>query len=377
MEISSNFDSGNIEVLSIAENGEIKLNIRKDRNADFFQWFHFRLIDALDIPCTISILNAGESSYPDGWENYHACASYDREEWFRVPTRYENGVLTIDYLPSNNSVYFAYFAPFSYHQHQHLVHNAQRSDLCKVEVIGKTYEGRSIDMLVIGDEGIGNAIWIIARQHPGESMAEWFVQGTVDRLLDESDPVARKLLESACFYIVPNMNIDGSIAGNLRANTAGENLNRAWEKPSLEKSPEVYHCLKKMDEKGVDLLLDVHGDEAIPYNFVAASEGIPSYTERLNKLEKAFKKSWMETCPDFQDEYNYGADEPGKANMTVCSNAIAERFDCLSFTIEMPFKDNDDMPDTIYGWSAERSILLGESVLQPILSVLKELRTNE
>lgn len=373
MKISSNFDSGNIEVVSLNENGKIDLKIRKDTNSDFFQWFHFRLTGALDIPCQISLLNAGESSYPEGWEDYHACASYDNIEWFRVPTSYENGVLTIEYLPSNNSVYFAYFEPYSYQKHQDLVHNSQASDLCRVDVIGETVEGRDIDLLVIGDEGIGKNIWLIARQHPGESMAEWFAQGFLDRLLDESDPVARKLLESACFYVIPNMNIDGSIAGNLRANAAGMNLNREWANPSSDKSPEVFHCLRKMEEIGVDLLLDIHGDETIPYNFVAGSEGIPSFSPAFKALEDIFKDHWIAISPDFQDDVNYGTEGPVSANMTVCSNAVAEKFGCLSFTVELPFKDNDNLPDPIYGWSAERSMLLGESVLQPILFVLEDL----
>ncbi|WP_070137211.1 M14 family metallopeptidase [Crocinitomix algicola] len=373
MKISSNFDSGNIEVVSIEENGIINLRIPKDTNSDFFQWFHFRLTEAIDIACTINILNAGESTYPEGWDNYHACVSYDRVDWFRVPTTYENGVLTIEYMPSNNSVYFAYFAPYSYESHLQLVHNAQLSDLCQTEVIGETVEGRDIDMLIIGDEGVGDNVWIIGRQHPGESMAEWFIHGVIDRLLDESDSIAQKLLERCCFYIIPNMNIDGSIAGNLRANAAGANLNREWQSPSMERSPEVFNCLKRMEEVGVDLLLDIHGDEAIPYNFVAASEGIPSYNLSLKNLEEKFKNHWMDICPDFQDEHNYGPDQPGQANLTVCSNAIAEKFGCLSFTIEMPFKDNDDLPDPLYGWSAERSILLGESVLNPIYHVLDDL----
>jgi len=373
MKISSNFDSGNIEIVSLEENGKIDLKIRKDTNSDFLQWFHFRLTGALDVSCKMSIINASESSYPDGWENYHACASYDCIEWFRVPTRYEDGQLKIDYQPSNNSIYFAYFAPFSYQAHQNLIHRAQLSDLCRVDVIGETVEGRDIDLLVVGDEGFGNNIWIVARQHPGESMAEWFMQGFVDRLLDEADPVSRKLLEQACFYIVPNMNPDGAIAGNLRSNAAGANLNREWANPSKERSPEVYHVLKKMDETGVDLLLDVHGDEEIPYNFVAGGEGVPGYSAHIANLEKMFKDAWMAFSPDFQDEYNYGKDEPGTANLTVCSNAVGHRFNCLAFTIEMPFKDNDDLPDPIYGWSDERSILLGESVLNPILYVVDKL----
>ena len=89
MKITSNFDSGNIEVVSIdAKKNDIKLKIRKDTNSDFLQWFHFRLTGAMKKPCKISILNAGKTSYPDGWHNYNACASYDREEWFRVPTTY-------------------------------------------------------------------------------------------------------------------------------------------------------------------------------------------------------------------------------------------------------------------------------------------------
>lgn len=374
IDINSNFDSGNIEVVSV-EKGDIKLNIRKDTNSDFLQWFHFRLVGGQGQHCKISILNAGKTSYPKGWENYDACASYDQEDWFRIPTSYVDGVLTIDYTPSYNSLYIAYFAPYSYQRHQQMVQQAQFSPICNVTTIGNTVQGRAIDLLKIQkNQNAKLKVWVIARQHPGESMAEWFVEGFLAKMLDESDGVANSILKDAAIYVIPNMNLDGSILGNLRSNAAGANLNREWETPRLQESPEVYHALKKMDEIGVDLLLDVHGDETIPYNFVAGSEGIPNYTERIKNLENQFKDVWIDTCPEFQDEYNYGPDEPGKANMTVCSNQISQRFDCLAYTIEMPFKDNDDLPDSYAGWSPERSKKLGESVLLPILKVIPNLR---
>ena len=68
------------------------------------------------------------------------------------------------------------------------------------------------------------ACWFIARQHPGESMAEWLVEGMLERLLDTEDATARWLRERAVFYVVPNMNPDGSIRGHLRNNAAGANL---------------------------------------------------------------------------------------------------------------------------------------------------------
>ncbi|MCQ6508072.1 M14 family zinc carboxypeptidase, partial [Vibrio parahaemolyticus] len=77
-------------------------------------------------------------------------------------------------------------------------------------------------------------------QHPGETMAEWFMEGMIQRLLDENDKVARALLEKAVLYVVPNMNPDGVIRGHLRTNAVGVNLNSEWQKPSMEKIPEVF-----------------------------------------------------------------------------------------------------------------------------------------
>ena len=180
-------------------------------------------------------------------------------------------------------------------------------------------------------------VWVIARQHPGETMAEWFVEGFLERLLDGDDSASRVLLQRCVFHVVPNMNPDGAARGNLRTNAAGANLNREWQAPTMERSPEVALVRQAMLEIGVDLCLDVHGDEVLPYNFVVGSEGNPGYTERIAELEDAFKAAWQAACPDFQDQHNYGRDEPGAANLTLATNWVAQQFGCLAFTIEMPF----------------------------------------
>ncbi|PTB85836.1 hypothetical protein C9940_04735, partial [Pseudidiomarina aestuarii] len=217
-------------------------------------------------------------------------------------------------------------------------------------------------------------IWVTARQHPGESMAEWFIEGLLGRLLDDEDGAVRKLLQNNVFYVVPNMNPDGSVRGHLRTNAIGVNLNREWEQPSLEQSPEVYHVLKAMDQTGVDMYLDIHGDENLPYNFVAGAEGVPSYNEQMDALGNRFKAALVAITPEFQTEFGYDVDAPGEANMTVASNAVAERFQCLAFTLEMPFKDNANLPDADFGWSANRSQQLGADVISAIYAVADDLR---
>ena len=170
------------------------------------------------------------------------------------------------------------------------------------------------------------------------------------------------------------MNPDGSVRGHLRTNANGVNLNRVWHDPKQENEPEVYYVLNKMRDTGVDLYLDVHGDEAIPYNFLAGSEGNPSYTERLANLEKRFSDTLLAITPEFQDKEGYPKDAPGKANMTVASNAVCDYFDCLSLTVEMPFKDNDALPDPAYGWSPERCKRFGEDMLTAIFKTAPYLR---
>ncbi len=86
-------------------------------------------------------------------------------------------------------------------------------------------------------------------------------------------------------------------------------------------SPEVYYVRNKMDETGINLILDVHGDEELPYNFIAASEGIPGYDEYLATMESTVYRSLDGYGPDFQDTHKYPLDHFGEANMTLCSNA--------------------------------------------------------
>ena len=376
--ISSSFDAGAISVIDSTNSQNIRLALRGDNAASFSQWFYFRLQGAAYQPCRIRIENAGQSSYPEGWEDYQATASYDRSNWFRVPTSYEDGVLTIEHTPLAGSVYYAYFEPYSHEQHLNLLGDAQGSGLCQIDDLGSTAQGRDINLLTIGHQAASDLkIWIIARQHPGESMAEWFAEGLLSRLLDHQDPTARALLDCATFYIVPNMNPDGAALGNQRTNAAGADLNREWQNPSPERSPEVYAVRQKMHETGVDLFLDIHGEEALPYVFAAGCEGNPSYDTRLAALEAAFKTALRQASPDFQDEHGYPETAPGQANLAIAKSYVGETFGCLSYTLEMPFKDNINLPDDDFGWNGQRSLRLGEAILSAILAVCPQLRPDE
>ena len=380
LHISSQFDAGAIEVVSLADPQDIGLNIRRDNASEFAQWFYFCLHGAAGLPVRLNFLNAGQSAYPKGWEAYRVVASDDRQNWFRLDTEFDGQVMRVAFTPTVNSVYLAYFEPYSHERHLDLLGSAARSDHVTTERLGSTLDGRDMTLLQITNAQSATPlaqrrkVWLIARQHPGETMAEWFVEGFLQRLLDAADPVARVLLDQCVFYLLPNMNPDGAVRGNLRTNAAGANLNREWAAPTLEKSPEVYWVRQKMLEVGVDLFLDAHGDEGLPYNFVAGTEDTPGYNPRIAALEDLFKTSWQAACPDFQTTHGYPRGKHGEANMTLATNWVGQQFGCLAFTIEMPFKDNADLPDARVGWNGERSKRLGASLLQPLLALQPALR---
>ncbi|MBW3698310.1 hypothetical protein EK599_21790 [Vibrio sp. T187] len=374
MKIFSNFESGNIHVVTANDPKDIKLTIPADNQTETSQWFHFRLESEPHLQHKFQITGLKKSAYPEGWTDYDVVVSYDREEWFRIPAEFDGDVLSFNAVPEYRSMYFAYFAPYSYDRHQDLLHTAQTHYACELETLGATLDGNDMSLLTIGEPAEGKKkIWVIGRQHPGETMAEWFIEGFLQRLLDDTDTVGRSILDKAVFYVVPNMNPDGSIRGHLRHNAVGVNLNREWQTPSMEKSPEVFLVREKMLETGVDMFLDIHGDEAIPYNFVAGSEGIPSYDERLADLENTFKQALLTITPEFQDEIGYDKDEPGKANLTVGSNWVGEQFKCLSYTVEMPFKDHIACADELYGWSPERSVTFGHDTLAAVWATVDKL----
>ncbi|MGE5723093.1 MAG: M14-type cytosolic carboxypeptidase [Sphingomonadales bacterium] len=373
LSISSPFDGGNIRVVAI-DGDRIDLEIVKDNQSDFYQWFYFRLTGAAGRNVELRILNCAGSAYPQGWTGYRACISGDREEWLRVDTDYADGVLSFRIVPELDSIWVAYFAPYTMERHHDLVASVVAHPGAAYRSLGKTLDGQEIDYFRIGAGPL--KVWLYARQHPGETMAEYWMEGALEKLLDDGDPISRRLRERATFHIVPNMNPDGSRRGHLRTNAAGVNLNREWHGPSAERSPEVLHVLNEMDRVGVDFAMDVHGDETIPANFVAGFEGIPSWKPEQGALFTRFTEELVRLSPDFQTAKGYEAAPPGRANLSMSTAQLAERFGAVSMTLEMPFKDYEDFPDPREGWSPDRSRALARSCLDALHLIIDELENR-
>ena len=365
--IDSTFDGGNIRLLAI-EGDRVDLEIVTDHQSDFFQWFSFRVSGAAGRRLTLRITNAGSAAYPFAWPGYKVRASTDRRTWRMVDTSYGEGVLEWTWEGDGSLVWFAYFAPYTTEQHHDLVARTAAEPGATYRRLGTSLDGQAIDSFRFGSGA--KPVWLYARQHPGESMTEWWMEGALEWL---ASPAAAPLLDAATVYVVPNMNPDGTRRGHLRTNAAGVNLNREWHAPTPERSPEVLCVRNAMDETGVVFAIDVHGDEAIPANFIAGYEGIPNWTDDHGAKFYDFGHRLAAHTPDFQTERGYEKASAGRANLSMSTNQLAHRFGAVSVTLEMPFKDHDPNPDPEFGWSPERSKRLAVACLETLSAMINEL----
>ncbi|EJK60286.1 hypothetical protein THAOC_19382 [Thalassiosira oceanica] len=210
--ISDSFDGGNAEFsgLKLVDGEEdfcdvhVTVNIRKDpftelESKEHFQYFSFRSTLNRDAPAMKGLFqgkksikvkyileNAGktlidcEASYAHAFRGYSTfytqTSPFDPDSWRRKDdTAFDGGALTWTHVHDLDSptACFAYFPPYSYERHLGLVAKCAESGVdATVRSLGQSVEGREIDCVKVGNGP--RTCWIIHRQHPGESMAEFY-----------------------------------------------------------------------------------------------------------------------------------------------------------------------------------------------------------
>jgi murein tripeptide amidase MpaA len=369
LSIDTDFAAGAIEIQRLPARGDIELLLRDDTAADIRQWFNFRVSSPAKRR-TLAILNAGEATFPNGWSDYRAFASADGRSWRRVPTDYEDGVLRIEHTPLGPVTQYAYFVPYGFTRLDRLVRRANRASHVDLALLGESVEERPLLELSFGDDDAERVLWIVGRQHPGETPASWALEGLIKRLCASDDEAVQRLLDRAVVRIVPMVNPDGVELGNMRTSASGANLNRVWDEPD-DDSPEVAAILERIASTGVNLFLDVHSDESAEFAFAARSEGNPSVTDELVEREAQLTDLLETYCHEFLDEAFYDPDPPGAADLSCAANQIGERFGVPSITLELPMKDNG--ADKVRpGWNERRAMRFGAAMVDALVDALDE-----
>ena len=97
-----------------------------------------------------------------------------------------------------------------------------------IEKIGKSTEGRPINLLQIGNPESKKMIVVLSRQHPPEVTGWLAMKWFVETLCAENE-IAEKFRNEYNIFVFPLVNPDGVENGHWRHNAGGIDINRDWE----------------------------------------------------------------------------------------------------------------------------------------------------
>ncbi|MBI5394907.1 MAG: peptidase M14 [Verrucomicrobia bacterium] len=227
--------------------------------------------------------------------------SENGRDWKPVTTELlpENRVrLTVE-MPSPR-LYVARLEPYRLSDLDRLLASIRKNRLVEITPIGKTVQGRELEIIRVGDKRAPHRVFLRARAHPWETGGNWVVQGLIHRLL-RGDAEAKKFLQRYCVYILPMANKDGVARGGTRFNLLGKDLNRNWDKPADPQFAPENAALEKWLEKMIQagqrphLAMELHNDGS--GNLHISRPPVPQleqYLARMATLEELLRKhTWF------------------------------------------------------------------------------------
>jgi hypothetical protein len=224
-------------------------------------------------------------------------------------------------------VYVARVEPYRLSDLENLKKRISGHRLVRIETIGKTVEGRELEIIRVGDPAAAASVLLRARAHPWESGGNWVVQGLIERLLVD-DKNCRRWLGRYCVYVMPMANKDGVARGGSRFNMLGMDLNRKWDKPADRRLAPENAALEQWLESMIDrrlrpnLAIDLHNDSGGNLHISRPDIDLDAYLAAMKRFEAMLRKhSWFtegSTGGGFRNPGTFGEGLLERYGITAC-----------------------------------------------------------
>jgi hypothetical protein len=243
--------------------------------------------------------------------------SQDGKNWTPVPTDSpEPGRVRVTLEMPADALFVARAEPYRLSDLNRFIDEIKANPLVKISIIGKTVQGRDLEVIRVGRDSAPNRVFLRARAHPWEPVGNWVVEGLVRRLL-KGDAEAEKCLASYSVCILPMANKDGVERGGTRFNLGGKDLNRQWDKPADPQFAPENAALERWLETEIQagrrpsLALDLHNDGSglLHLSRPEGPEG-EKHLERMLFFEKCLREhTWFtegSSKPSFRNPGSLG-----------------------------------------------------------------------
>lgn len=270
--IDTSFENASPLWYEFAEDGTVRVHLNYDHERSSPNraagHFHFRLQAPAGTKLKLELLNLDNvwNGKPGSVakEILQVVVSQNGRDWTPVPTESPApGRVTVALTMPADALYVARAEPYRLSDLQRFLNDIRRDPRVRLETVGKTVQGRELEMLRVGRDDAPRRVFLRARAHPWEPAGNWVVEGLVRRLLSDQ---GRGFLERYSVCILPMANKDGVERGGTRFNLMGKDLNRNWDKPADPQFAPENVALERWLAAEIaagrkpDLALDFHND---------------------------------------------------------------------------------------------------------------------
>jgi len=308
---NTNFESASLGKIEALGEGRFRCHVEgqadehgRNRQAT---WYYFRMdgVRGRDLVLTLTDL-AGEYNDRPGAVAMNADTvpvySKHGQIWHHFPhMEWDDRAkeATLRFRPESNSIWIAHVPPYTHSDLLRRLRQIDRSPHARIEVIGKTVQGRVLHLATVTDIQVPDVgkkvIWLAARQHAWEAGTSHVMEGALCFITSE-DERAQELRRKVVFHLLPMGDPDGVAGGKVRFNANGYDLNRHWDevdlrgKEYLRKMPEIWYAKKALFahvEAGrpIELMVNLHNTETAEYVDTLADD--PASRALVERLEQA------------------------------------------------------------------------------------------
>lgn len=263
LEISRDFDGGNIEVVGI-DGDVVRLKVElRGTTEDWFYWA-FKVSGANGRTLTFEFENSFRVGY------YGAAVSYDYKSWNWQNTSggLQGGSFSYTFGENEDCVYFAHdmlYRPERFYEF------ADKNKL-KLDVLCHSAKGREVPCFTIG-EGETHVV-IASRHHACESTGSYVIEGFVEEFLESNIP-------GITVFCVPMVDFDGVWDGDQGKCRAPHDHNRDYAEESIY--PEAKAIKEYIDTHNVVYGFDFHA----PWHISGENDKVFIVEKKLEKVEES------------------------------------------------------------------------------------------
>ncbi len=263
MRVHAEFEGGNLGSIEIVSPAHIRFTARADTSPRPL-WFYFCIAGARVPSVRCELLNADNCFGPrSAWSLARPVFSPDGYRWRRLEKVYYTpgantpGVFGFTVPVAGPTTFVAYAHPYTTADLQSLLRQVTSRPGVRHTLLAASGEGRPLSLLTIGDLRRARAsVWILARQHAGESPASHAMEGVLRRLAEASGDAAQQVL----FQVVPLIDLDGVFHGRYGKDQLPVDFNRDWRaQPTLPETGAILQAMREIHvQHPIQLVLDIH-----------------------------------------------------------------------------------------------------------------------